>query len=311
MAGIESRTFSFSGGTPERIDHFLAEKISHHSRSRIQKLIKDGFVTVNEDVITKTGFMLSGANISVNIKIPEPAPTELIPESIPLDIIFENEDLIAINKPAGMVVHPAAGHQSGTLVHAVLGHDPNIEGVGGERRPGVVHRLDKNTSGVIILAKNDLAHRWLQKQFKSRNVEKKYVALVDRHPPTDSGKIDAPIFRDRVKRKQMAIAPSGRGREAVTLYRTIRKFKKHSFLEIDLLTGRTHQIRLHLASIGSPITGDTVYGFSTPSIKLNRHFLHAQSLDIRLPGSKQFRVFTAELPKELKEIINDLDNEDK
>ena len=308
---IETRRFTFTGEKAERIDHFLTERIPQLSRSQIQRLIKGGFVNVDEICVTKTGYSLSSDGTKITIQIPEPSPSHLIPEKTPLDIIFEDKNLIVINKSAGMVVHPSAGHSTGTLVHAVLGHDANIDGVGGERRPGVVHRLDKNTSGVIILAKNDFAHHWLQKQFKSRKVEKKYTALVDRHPPTESGKINAPIFRDKIKRKQMAIAPRGKGREAVTIYRTIKKYKKYSLLEVDLLTGRTHQIRVHLSSIGSPITGDTVYGFSTPTIKLNRHFLHAQSLGIRLPDSKEFRVFTAELPPELQEIIHTLNDEEK
>jgi 23S rRNA pseudouridine1911/1915/1917 synthase len=209
-----------------------------------------------------------------------------------------------VNKSAGMVVHPAAGHDSGTLVHAVLGYDPGIEGIGGEERPGVVHRLDKETSGLILLAKNDNAHHWLQDQFRLRQVEKTYLALVDGAPPTPSGRVDAAIGRDPSHRKQMAVLPLGKGRESVSEYKTLEKFAHHTLLEFRPHTGRTHQIRLHCAFIGCPIVGDKVYGRKNPTVEIKRHFLHAAKLKIILPNETKARVFEAPLPVELERVLN-------
>ena len=250
---------SFEDETPERLDKFLVGLLQEFSRSRIQGLIANGCVDVNGHAAKKAGQPLeSGSNVTV--RIPPPAPTDLVAEDIPLDIIFENDDLIVVNKPAGMVVHPAVGHSSGTLVNAVLGYDPEIEGIGGEERPGVVHRLDKETSGLILLAKNERAHRWLQDQFRLRKVDKTYLALVDGKPPTPSGRVEAHIGRDPSHRKRMAIVSESRGREAISEYKTIEEFKSHTLLEFHPLTGRTHQIRLHCAFLKCPIVGDKVYG---------------------------------------------------
>jgi 23S rRNA pseudouridine1911/1915/1917 synthase len=205
-----------------------------------------------------------------------------------------------------MVVHPAAGHASGTIVHAVLAHVPQLEGVGGVLRPGVVHRLDRDTSGVILLAKNDRSHRWLQEQFRLRQVHKNYLALVDGHPPTPAGRIEAAIGRDPRMRKKMAVVPPAKGRTAVTEYRTLEKFPEHTYLDVSPVTGRTHQIRLHLAFLGCPVTGDTVYGRKHPSLRINRHFLHAERLIIQLRGEKSERCFIAPLPSELEEVLNSL-----
>ena len=191
----------------------------------------------------------------------------------------------------------------GTLVNAVLGHAPELEGVGDEQRPGIVHRLDKDTSGLIVVAKNDHAQRDLQRQFKERTVHKIYLALVDGSPPTDRGRIEAPVGRDLRDRKRMAVVPRGKGREAVTEYRVVRHYAAHSLLEADLLTGRTHQIRLHLAYLKCPIVGDTVYGRRTPSLPLGRQFLHAARLTLTLPGSGEARTFEAALPVELQRAL--------
>ncbi len=297
--------FHFDKGTPERLDKFLVEQLQEFSRSRIQGLIADGFVDVNGRAAKKAGQPLE-SGFDVTIRIPPPAPTDLIAEDIPLDILFENDDLLVVNKPAGMVVHPAAGHASGTLVNAVLGYDPEIEGIGGEERPGVVHRLDKETSGLILLAKNERAHRWLQDQFRLRKVEKTYLALVDGKPPTPSGRVEAHVGRDPSHRKKMAIVPESRGREAISEYKTIESFKDHTLLEFHPLTGRTHQIRLHCAFLGCPIVGDEIYGRKKPSIEINRHFLHAYKLKIVLPGEKQPRFFEAPLPEELSIVLDEL-----
>ena len=297
--------FRFDKRTPERLDKFLVGQLQEFSRSRIQGLIADGFVDVNSDTAKKAGQTLE-SGFHVTVRIPPPAPTDLIAEDIPLDILFENDDLIAVNKPAGMVVHPAAGHASGTLVNAILGYDPELEGIGGEERPGVVHRLDKETSGLILLAKNERAHRWLQDQFRLRKVEKTYLALVDGKPPTPSGRVEAYIGRDPSHRKRMAIVPESRGREAISEYKTVESFKDHTWLEVHPITGRTHQIRLHCAFLGCPIVGDQIYGKKHPSIKLRRHFLHAYRLKIMLPGEKKPQIFEAPLPDELARVLTSL-----
>jgi 23S rRNA pseudouridine1911/1915/1917 synthase len=298
-------TFRFEKEAPERLDKFLVGLLQEFSRSRIQGLIDNGCVDVNGRAARKAGQTLESGS-TVTVRIPPPAPTELVPENIPLDIVFENDDLIVVNKAAGMVVHPAAGHSSGTLVHAVLGYDPDLEGIGGEERPGVVHRLDKATSGLILLAKNERAHRWLQDQFRLRKVDKTYLALVDGKPPTPSGRVEAYIGRDPKQRKKMAIVSESKGRESISEYKTVEEFRKHTLLEFHPLTGRTHQIRLHCAFLKCPIVGDEVYGRKTSTVEIGRHFLHAYRLKILLPKEKEPRQFEAPLPDELVRALNDL-----
>ncbi|HEX6269581.1 MAG TPA: RluA family pseudouridine synthase [Anaerolineales bacterium] len=297
--------FQFDNRTPERLDKFLVGQLQEFSRSRIQSLIADGFVDVNGHAAKKAGQTLE-SGFAVTVRIPPPAPTELIAEEIPLDIVLENDDLIVVNKPAGMVVHPAVGHASGTLVNAVLGYDPEMEGIGGEERPGVVHRLDKETSGLILLAKNERALRWLQDQFRLRKVEKIYLALVDGKPPTPSGRVEAYIGRDPSHRKRMAIVPESRGREAISEYKTVETFRDHTLLEFHPLTGRTHQIRLHCVLLGCPIAGDKVYGRKKSSIPIERHFLHAYRLRIALPGAGESRFLEAPLPDDLERVLTSL-----
>jgi len=307
---VSDRVFSFyfDKDKEERLDIFLTACLPEFSRSRLQGLIKDGFVRVDGAAATKPSRSL-GLGAAVEVRIPPPTPSRLVGEAIPLDILFENDDLLVVNKPAGMVVHPSPGHEAGTLVHAVLGHVPGLEGIGGEERPGVVHRLDKETSGLILLAKNERAHRWLQDQFRLRKVEKTYLALVDGAPPTPAGRVEAPVGRDPAHRKKMAVLSSGKGREAASEYRTLERFKAHTLLEVHPLTGRTHQIRLHLAFLGCPIVGDTVYGRKKPSLEIGRHFLHAFRLRIILPGEKEPRTFEAQLPKALLEVIEEVRND--
>ncbi len=296
-------TFIYEDEQPARLDKFLVTCLPELSRSRIQSLIKDGQVTVNALTPHKAGQMLE-KDATVQVNIPPPQPSQLIPEAIPLEIIFENNDLMVVNKPAGMVVHPAAGHSSGTLVHAALAHSPEMEGIGGEQRPGVVHRLDKNTSGLILLAKNDLTHRFLQDQFRTRKIQKTYLALVDGHPPTPAGRVEAPVGRDTRSRNKMAVVTSEKGRQAVSEYRTLASFPTHTLLEVHPITGRTHQIRLHLAFLGCPVTGDTVYGHRQASFPINRHFLHAARLQVQLRGETAPRTFEAPLPPDLQNIID-------
>lgn len=294
--------FRYSGEKAERLDKFLVTCLPEFSRARLQGLIEQGLVLVSGLPARKSGQMLD-VGFEVEVRIPPPVPSGLTGEDIPLDIIFENDDLIVINKPAGMVVHPAAGHASGTLVNAVLGYDPEMEGIGGEERPGLVHRLDKETSGLIVLAKNERAHNWLQDQFRLRTVEKTYLALVDGKPPTPTGRVEASIGRDPSHRKKMAIVTAGRGREAVSEYKTLESFKDHTLLEFHPLTGRTHQIRLHCQFLGCPIVGDSIYGKKSLTVDINRHFLHAYRLKIVLPGEKEPKIFNATLPNELERVL--------
>lgn len=295
----------FEERQPQRLDKFLVACLPEFSRSRLQGLIKEGLVTVDALAAHKSGQMLEGGE-TIRVSIPPPEPSELVAEDIPLDVIFENRDILVVNKPAGMVVHPAAGHRSGTLVHAALAHAPDIEGIGGVQRPGVVHRLDKDTSGLILLAKNDRSHRWLQNQFSARKVEKTYLALVDGAPPTPRGRVEAPIGRDTRQRQSMTILPPGKGRAAVTEYYTRQSFREHTYLEVHPITGRTHQIRVHLAFLDCPVAGDTVYGRRHPSLPLDRHFLHASRLTLRLPGEENPTTFEAPLPEELEKVLDEL-----
>jgi 23S rRNA pseudouridine1911/1915/1917 synthase len=302
---IEQHTFVYAEPQKMRLDKFLVERFPDQSRSRLQAWIDEKLVLVNDSPASKTGLKIESGDV-IQVSVPEIRESTLIPEDIPLDIVFENDDLILVNKPAGMVVHPAAGHATGTLVHAALAHAPEMEGVGGEHRPGVVHRLDKGTSGLILLAKNDRAHHFLQEQFRKREVNKFYLALVDGHPPTNTGHIDAPVGRDPKHRKKMAIVSSGKGRKAVSEYTVLETYTKHTLLEVQIFTGRTHQIRLHTRMIGCPIVGDTVYGHHHPSLTISHAFLHAARLEIILPGETEPRSFEAPLPPDLEEILKDL-----
>lgn len=292
-------------GKPDRLDKVLVRLLPEYSRSRIQNWIKSGLVAVDNAVAGKSGQIIDPGSV-IDVAIPHPKPSDLKPERIPLNILFENENLLVVNKPAGMVVHPSAGHSSGTLVHAALAHAPEIKGVGGVKRPGVVHRLDKDTSGIILLAKNDRSHRHLQNQFRKRMVKKVYIALVDGTPPTPRGIVDAAIGRDPNNRLRMAVVPPLQGRESQTDYLTLETFSEHTLLEIYPLTGRTHQIRTHLAFIDCPVAGDTLYGRREPSIPMDRHFLHAYKLTISLSGEDKPRIFIASLPEDLESILTSL-----
>ncbi|MBI3764551.1 MAG: RluA family pseudouridine synthase [Chloroflexi bacterium] len=289
----------------ERLDKALAAALADFSRTQIQRLIENGLVAVDGVVAAKVGQKVEGGE-RVVVRVPPVVPAAIQPEAIPLAIVYEDDDIIVIDKPAGMIVHPSAGHVRGTLAHAVLGHDPEIEGVGGEQRPGIVHRLDKETSGLIVVAKNDRAHRDLQRQFKSRAVEKVYTALVDGAPPTDRGRIETPIGRDPRNRKRMAVVSGDLGREAITEYRVVEKFQAHTLVEARPRTGRTHQIRVHFAFLGCPVAGDTVYGRRHSTIATPRHFLHAARLTLALPSTGGRKVFDAPLPEALQQVLFDL-----
>ena len=235
----------------------------------------------------------------------------LVPERLPLDIIFENDQIIVVNKPSGMVVHPGAGNHTGTLVNALLAHFPPIRDVGAVDRPGIVHRLDKETSGVMVFAKTEKAYRWLVKQFKSQDVYKSYLALVDGHPPTPTGRIEAPIARDSRTRTRMVVGVQGQGKPAVSEYHLLREFNRHTLLEVHPITGRTHQIRVHLSYLGVPVVGDTLYGRRRPSISLGRIFLHAKTLQLRLPGERNLRNFEAPVPDALQSVLLELQEQEE
>ena len=293
--------FTTDQSTSDRLDKVLVSLLPELSRVRIQSLIKKGLISVGGKVESKPSRVIEN-RVHLKVILPEMEAIDIIPESIPLDIIFENDNMLVINKPAGMVSHPSVGHKSGTLVNAVLGYAPDIKGIGGQERPGIVHRLDKDTSGVILVAKDDQTHRWLQDQFRLRKVSKKYLALVDGHPSTDSGRIEAAIGRDPSHRKKMSIVSTNKGREAISDYKVVEKFKNHSLLEFHPKTGRTHQVRLHCKLLGCPIVGDRVYGKKNPTIDINRHFLHAWQLSIMLLD-QETKSFKAELPNELEKIL--------
>lgn len=286
----------------ERLDKALAAALPDLSRSQIQRLIKDAYVTVGGQVVKPSYRLAPGDRVTV--RLPPPQPTALVAEAIPLDIVYEDADILVVNKPAGMVVHPAHGHTSGTLVNAVLAHCPALEGVGGEQRPGIVHRLDKDTSGLIVIAKNDRAHRELQRQFKAREVAKAYLTLVEGRVSPQQGLIEAPIGRDPVQRQRMAVVRNGR--EAVTRYTVLETFPEYTLVEAEPVTGRTHQIRLHLAFIGHPVVGDRVYGRRKQRLELSRYFLHAHRLTLALPGTGERRTFIAPLPPELEAVLAEL-----
>jgi 23S rRNA pseudouridine1911/1915/1917 synthase len=289
----------------QRLDKYLVDQFPYFSRSRLQTFIRGGMVCVNGKPVLKGGINLEKGS-EISITIPPIVKSDLIPEQIPLDIIFENADLMIVNKPAGMVVHPASGHLFGTLVHAALNYAPDMEGVGGEHRPGVVHRLDKDTSGLILLAKNDKAHRFLQDQFRKRSVHKTYYALTDGFPPTPTGRVEAPIGRDPSHRKKMAIVPISRGRESVTEYKVIEKFDQHALIAAYPHTGRTHQIRLHLAFLGCPIVGDRIYGHRKQLLDADRQMLHAYQIEFILPGDSTPQIFQAPIPEDMNQLLREL-----
>lgn len=287
----------------QRIDSWVAEALPYLSRSYARKLIDLGLVTLRGQPVKPSYKVQSGDVIRVDE--PEPEPLTLAPEAIPLQVVFENSDLLVVDKPAGMVVHPAHGHSSGTLVNAILAHCHDLGTINGVIRPGIVHRLDKDTSGLLIVAKNDQALRDLQSQFKARSVHKTYISLVEGVLEAANGIIDAPIGRDPRNRQRMAVIPTGE-RGARTDYRVREYFPRHTLVEAEPVTGRTHQIRVHFAFIGHPVVGDPVYGYRRKSLPLERQFLHAARVRFTLPGSGEAVEFHSPLPDDLKAILHQL-----
>ena len=289
----------------ERLDLFIARRLSDLTRSRVRKLIDGGAVSINGETPRKAGVKLA-AGQRVRVAIPPPKPSTLRPEPMALSIVYEDGDLLVIDKPAGLAVHPSPGHSSHTLVHGVLAHCPNLSGIGGEGRPGIVHRLDKDTSGLIIVAKNDAAHVSLARQLKERKVEKTYLALVEGRIEPAEGIIEAPIGRDPRHRKRMAVVE--RGREARTRYRLLREVAGRSLVEVRPETGRTHQIRVHLASIGFPICGDALYGRGGAALAgLSRQFLHAHRLAFRHPATGERLELKAPLAADLEAALAEIE----
>jgi 23S rRNA pseudouridine1911/1915/1917 synthase len=285
----------------KRLDLYLHERLPEYSRARLQEWIKAGRVQVN-NAPQKRSYVLRGSE-AIEIDPAAPQPLHAQPEDLPLEILYEDADLLAVNKPAGMVVHSGAGRHSGTLVNALLHRFRALSNVGGALRPGIVHRLDRLTSGVIRVARTDAAHRHLAEQFSSRRVEKVYLALVHGRMKMDGGKVTTPITRDPVRRIRMT-AKLTRGRSAITEYKVLRRFDKFTLLEVRIGTGRTHQIRVHLASIGHPVAGDKLYG--APASTLGRYFLHAQRITFASPGSGERITVEAPVPAELQQYLDHL-----
>ncbi len=283
-----------------RLDKYVSEKCSELSRTHAQKLIADGYITVNDRVV-KVGLKLDIGD-RLDIIIPPTAPSPLLPESIPLNIIYEDDDLLVVDKPAGLTVHPAPGHPDHTLVNAILSHVPELAEVSTSIRPGIVHRLDKDTSGLMLVAKNDQAQLELMHQFETRSVVKGYQALVKGHLTPEDGIIEASIGRDPGNRKRMAVVAEGRA--ARTQYHVIKYMGDYTLLEIKTETGRTHQIRVHLKAIGFPVMGDEIYGVKAAF--LSRQFLHACRLGFTLPSSGEYVEFTSELPADLTQALREI-----
>jgi 23S rRNA pseudouridine1911/1915/1917 synthase len=295
------------GEAGARLDVWLGSRKPDLSRARWQELIKTGHVRVNGQA-RKPHYEIRENDV-VDYEIPPPEPTELVAQDIPLDILFEDSDILVLNKPPGLVVHPAPGHSDGTLVNALLHHCKDLKGIGGEQRPGIVHRLDRDTSGVLVIAKNELAMARLAAQFKSREVRKQYAALVWGQPAPASGTIKTLVGRSPHDRKKMSAKPAS-GRPAVTHYETIQKFPESSLLRVRIETGRTHQIRVHLAHIGHPVVGDAQYGRARTTnrpVHAARQMLHAEQLAFSHPSTGLPMEFRAPIPEDMQALLKQLE----
>ncbi len=288
----------------ERLDKYLAGIYEHQSRSFFQKLIKDGQVLVN-GTAQKASYLVSPED-TIAVTIPAAQEVEILPENIPLDILYEDEDVLIVNKPKGMVVHPSAGHFTETLVNAVLYHcKDSLSGINGEIRPGIVHRIDMDTTGALIVCKNDAAHIAIAQQIKDHTVTRRYRGIVKGYVKENSGRIEGAIGRHPVDRKKMAINEKN-GKPAVTHYRVLERFSKYSYLEFELETGRTHQIRVHMASIGHPLLGDALYGSGKDPFHLQGQTLHAMVIGFVHPSTGAYMEFEAPLPEYFRELLEKL-----
>lgn len=287
----------------ERLDKYLSILYPEQSRSFFQKLIKDGHVLVN-DTPEKANYRLRVEDL-ISVTIPDAVETPILPENIPLDILYEDDDLLVVNKPKGMVVHPSAGHYTGTLVNAIMYHcKDSLSGINGEIRPGIVHRIDMDTTGSLIVCKNDESHIFIAEQIKEHSVTRKYRGIVYGGVSNDEGTIDAPIGRHPTDRKKMAIVPNGK--PAVTHYRVLQRFERYTYMEFQLETGRTHQIRVHMASIGHPLLGDAVYSSGKSPYHLQGQTLHAMTIGFIHPATREYLEITAPLPDYFEKILRDL-----
>ncbi len=287
----------------KRLDIYIAENFNELSRTMIKKLIESNNVLVN-DKSEKVSYKVQ-ANDNISIDVPEAKETKLKAQEIPLDIIYEDSDIIVVNKPKGMVVHPANGNPDGTLVNAILSICKNsLSGIGGELRPGIVHRLDKDTSGLIIVAKNDKAHINMSEQIKERNVKKTYIALVRGNVPEEEATINMPIGRSTKDRKKMAVTKNGK--QAITHFKVLKRYSKYTLLEIKIETGRTHQIRVHMAEIGYPVVGDAVYSNGKNEFGIEGQMLHAYKLEFMHPITNKHMELTAPLPQYFEKILKKL-----
>ena len=290
-----------------RIDKYLSQELEDVSRSRIQKLLDDGDITV-DDKCVKSNYKLNGTE-HITITIPELIVPQILPENIPLNIIYEDDDVILIDKPKGMVVHPAPGNYSGTLVNALLYHCKDLSGINGVIRPGIVHRIDKDTTGCIVACKNDLAHNAIAKQLETKQCHREYIALVDGNIANEAGVIDAPIGRDRRDRQKMTVTPTN-SKNARTHFKVKERFQHYTLLDCSLETGRTHQIRVHMKYINHPVTGDEKYGRKCAMMDTQGQCLHAYQLTLVHPSTHQKMTFTAPLPDYFETLLEKLRRED-
>jgi 23S rRNA pseudouridine1911/1915/1917 synthase len=288
----------------DRLDRYLSQELSDLSRSRIQQLIEQGHVQINNLICTSKKINLKTGDL-ITLEIPTVQPLAIIAENIPLDILYEDDELIIINKPAGLVVHPAPGHPDGTLVNAILAHCPNLPGIGGIQRPGIVHRLDKDTTGAIAIAKTDLAYQHLQAQLQAKTARREYLGLIYGVPKTETGSIDLPIGRNPQDRKRMAIVSiEDGGRNAITHWRVKERFGNYTLIHFQLETGRTHQIRVHSAKMGHPLVGDPIYSSGhSLGVNLPGQALHAWKLQLQHPASGNLVEVTAPLPRSFATLL--------
>ena len=292
-----------------RLDRALAAAVPTLSRERLKALIRDGAVEARGELVRDPAIKVKGDE-SLRVAVPEPTPAHNEPQDIPLKIVFEDEHLLVVDKPAGLVVHPAAGNFDGTLVNALLHHCAgNLSGIGGVARPGIVHRIDKDTSGLLVIAKTDVAHEGLAKQFAAHSIDRRYLAIVNGMPNAASGKVDAPLARSAANRKKIAIVEDGRGKHAVTHWKRLEILRDGALVECRLETGRTHQVRVHMASIGHPLLGDPVYGRSGKThgkllkeLDFHRQALHAAELGFTHPVTKHKLSFSSPMPPDMQEL---------
>lgn len=301
---MENYLFEIQENQQMRLDKYLAEQFPEQTRSYLQKLIKEGQVLVNGKTV-KSGYQLSKSD-EVSVTIPEPKELDVEPQKIDLDIVYEDEDVILINKPKGMVVHPAPGHTTDTLVNGLLYHcKDNLSGINGVARPGIVHRIDRDTTGILIVCKNDMSHNSIAAQLKEHSINRRYRALVHGNLKEDTGTVEGPIGRHPVDRKKMAINERN-GKPAVTHYTVLERFGNYTLIECKLETGRTHQIRVHMTSIGHPLVGDEVYGPAKCPFKLQGQCLHAMVLGFVHPRTGEYMEFSADLPEYFEDLLKKL-----